>query len=449
MQSYELNLDGLVGPSHHYAGLSAGNLASISHAHIIANPAAAAHQGIAKMRLLHDLGLKQGVLPPHPRPNLPLLHQLGFYGTPKEQLKQAQYTAPDLLSACYSASSMWAANTATISPSIDTQDQRVHFTAANLVSNLHRHQEADFSSFLLRTIFSNPHYFKHHSPLPKTMVTADEGAANHNRLCHRHGEKGLHVFVYGKQVLPVNLQYPAPKHCPARQTFEASSAIARKHQLPPKQVVFAFQNPEVIDQGVFHNDVIAVANESVFFLHEKAFLNQTTLLNRLKQAVDFPLHIIEVSDARLSVNEVVASYLFNAQLVTLPDHSMAFIAPTECEQTPQIRDYIDEHLLASQDIPITQVHYLDLKQSMQNGGGPACLRLRVPLTEQELSSMHQGILVSHDLLDTLEDWINQHYRTSLHTDDLADPELMDECFTALDALTKLLNLGSIYPFQQA
>ncbi|MDX2347040.1 MAG: N-succinylarginine dihydrolase, partial [Legionella sp.] len=29
---YELNLDGLVGPTHHYAGLAYGNTASLAHA---------------------------------------------------------------------------------------------------------------------------------------------------------------------------------------------------------------------------------------------------------------------------------------------------------------------------------------------------------------------------------------------------------------------------------
>lgn len=450
MNVYELNMDGLVGPSHHYAGLSAGNIASTSNALTMANPAAAAHQGIEKMRFLHQLGLKQGLLPPHQRPNLHLLHQLGFSGTPAQQIQRAKREAPALLSACYSASSMWTANAATVSASSDTEDKRVHFTAANLISNLHRHQEAAFSHHLLKCLFRDERYFHHHTVLPKTIITGDEGAANHNRLCKNHGESGINLFVYGKRALPANNTYPAPHRFPARQTLEASEAIARSHQLKPNQVIFALQNPAAVDQGVFHNDVIGVANEFLFLLHEEAFLSQHEVLTNLRQKAKFPIQIIEVSRQQISVKEAVDTYLFNSQLITLPrteKKEMALIAPTECEQHQAISTFIN-NLLMDDTNPITEIHYMDLKQSMRNGGGPACLRLRVPLNENELAAMHQGVLVNDQLLDILDHWVDKHYRTQLHADDLADPALIDECFTALDELTSILKMGSIYPFQQ-
>lgn len=444
---YELNLDGLVGPTHHYAGLAFGNLASTNHARRVSNPAEAAHQGIKKMRLIHQLGIKQAVLPPQQRPNLSMLYQLGFTGTPQQQLQKAYQTNPSLVSACYSASSMWTANTATVAPSLDTLDKRVHFTAANLVSNLHRYQEADFSSELLARLFHDKRYFHHHSVLPKTAITADEGAANHSRLALNHQTPGVHLFVYGKRALPSGEQQPAPQQFPARQTREASEALARKHQLNPKQVVFACQNPAVIDLGVFHNDVIATANESVLLLHEASYVNQQAVITELQEKCDFPVHIIEISAKQLSVREAVASYLFNSQLLTLPNHTMALVAPIECQQSKAIQTVINE-LLANPQIPINQVHYLDLKQSMHNGGGPACLRLRILLNEAELAAMHQGIVVNDALLDALDNWVDKYYRDILHVADLIDPALVDESLTALDALTALLKLGSIYPFQR-
>ena len=446
MRVFELNMDGLVGPNHHYAGLSAGNIASTENALSLANPALAARQGLDKMRLLHRAGLKQAILPPHQRPNLELLYQLGFRGTAAEQVNKAMKSDPRLLSACYSASSMWAANAATVSASLDTLDHRVHFTAANLVSNLHRHQEADFSRLLLQRIFSNERYFNHHPVLPKTIITGDEGAANHSRLCQSHNQTGINLFVYGRQSLLSSPTLPTPLRFPARQTREASEAIARSHQLNPDQVVFACQNPNAIDQGVFHNDVIAVANESLLLIHEEAFLNQQAILNELCDKAAFPIHIIEISRKDISIADAVKSYLFNSQLVTLPNQTMALFAPAECEQQPNIKRVLDD-LLTSSKNPIQQIDYLDLKQSMRNGGGPACLRLRVPLTEHELASMHQGILVNDDLLDSLEIWVSKHYRTELRASDLGDPTLIDESLSALDELTHLLQLGSIYPFQ--
>lgn len=447
MTIYELNMDGLVGPTHHYAGLASGNIASTYNALSTSNPQAAAQQGLNKMRLLHNMGIKQGILPPHQRPNLLLLRQLGFQGIPAEQINKAYKLAPELLSTSYSASSMWAANAATVTPSIDTLDKKTHFTAANLVSNLHRHQEADFSQKLLQFIFADTNYFSHHPVLPRSSITGDEGAANHNRICQNHSHQGIHLFVYGKKALGKNTHLENPIKYPARQTLEASQAIVRNHKLSQDHVIFAQQNPLAIDQGVFHNDVISVVNESVFLVHEQAFYNQKDVFRELQDKASFPLTIIEISQEQLSVQDAVASYLFNSQIITLTDkNEMILIAPAECQNNPRVKAYIDT-LIACSNNPINSVCYLDLKQSMLNGGGPACLRLRVPLHEKELHAMHQGVLVNNHLLNTLDTWILKHYRTKLRVDDLADPQLMIESFQALDELTQILKLGSIYPFQ--
>ena len=447
MKVYEVNFDGLVGPSHHYAGLSPGNIASTQNARTLANPAAAALQGISKMRLLVRMGIKQAVLPPHSRPNLQLLQNLGFTGNPEQLLKKAQKEAPIILSAAYSASSMWTANAATVCPSIDSATRKVHFTPANLVSNLHRHHEAMFTSKLLRQLFANEHFFSHHDPLPASAVTSDEGAANHNRICANYGSKGVHLFVYGKQGHGVNRHLP--QQFPARQTLEASQAIARLHQIEESNVIYARQNPAAIDNGVFHNDVISVANQSVFLVHQEAFVEQKILLDKLKFQAEFPLHVLEVPSNRISVQQAVESYLFNSQLITLPNkpNTMVLIAPSECEESLNIKEYLQE-LLQDQQNPIGKLHFLNLKQSMRNGGGPACLRLRVWLSEEELSAMHQGVVVNETLLDELEQWVHRNYRTQLHTDDLVDPKLVRECHIALDELTAILKLGSIYTFQQ-
>jgi succinylarginine dihydrolase len=447
MNVYELNMDGLVGPTHNYAGLAAGNIASSNNALCISNPQAAALQGLQKMRLLHEMGLQQGLLPPHQRPNLELLHQLGFRGTIGEQISKAYKTAPELLSACYSASSMWTANAATVSPSTDTWDNKLHFTAANLISNLHRHHEADFSKKILEFIFSNANYFHHHPILPRSTITGDEGAANHNRICQNYGQPGIHLFVYGKKALGNSQNNIGPQKYPARQSKEASEAIARQHQLLDNQVVFACQNPFAIEQGVFHNDVISVANESVFLVHEHAFHDQSAVLKELREKASFSLTIIEIAQEQLTVADAVETYLFNSQIIRIPgQNSMILIAPFECQSHPRVHTCIEE-ILSDSNNAINSVHFLDLKQSMRNGGGPACLRLRIPVNEVELQAMHQGVLVDNQLLDTLEQWILKYYRTELNAADLADSSLVIECFYALEELTRILKLGSIYPFQ--
>ncbi len=446
MNVYELNMDGLVGPTHHYAGLAAGNIAAMHNALQPANPAAAALQGLDKMRLLHQLGVKQAVIPPHCRPNIALLRQLGFDGTLTQIIQKAQQQAPELLHASYSASSMWTANAATTTPSIDTADGRVHFTAANLINHLHRHQEAPFSHQLLQAIFNDDKHFVHHSPLPSTLLTRDEGAANHSRLCQSHAHAGIHLFVYNQQMLPADNHAPLPKRFPARQTREASEAITRCHGLSDNQIVFAQQNPIAIDQGVFHNDVISVGNESIFLVHEDAFLDQEKILAILQSKMNNHLQIIEVKRKQISLADAVQSYLFNSQIVTLPDQTMALIAPSECSEHSGIKNFIDE-LITSSNNPINQVHYLNLKQSMRNGGGPACLRLRVTLNKQELEAMHKAVLIDYNLLNQLENWVKKHYRTELTYQDLRDPSLFIESYRAIEELAVILQLQHLYQQQ--
>lgn len=445
--AYEVNFDGLVGPTHNYAGLSYGNVASLSNAAASSNPREAALQGLAKMKAMHDSGLKQGVFAPHARPSLTALRRVGFSGSDAEVLKKAYKHDPVLLRACYSASAMWTANAATVSPSADSSDGKVHFTSANLNCKFHRSIEPSTTSNLLRAMFADNQYFNHHQHLPEQPFFGDEGAANHTRLADSHGSAGLQLFVYGASGF--NQAIKGPSKYPARQTLEASQAIARLHQLNDSNAIFIQQNPDVIDQGVFHNDVIAVGNENVLFCHDQAFINQVQSLSQIRQAYQGQqeLHIVEVPSHAVSVEDAVRSYLFNSQLVTLPSGEMMLVAPEECANNANVASYI-EYMLAT-DNPIKQVRFFDLRQSMQNGGGPACLRLRVALTQQELAAVNPEVMMSDSKYQQLCQWVNTHYRDSVTEKDLADPSLLQESYAALDELTQLLNLGSVYEFQQS
>lgn len=445
MKAFEVNFDGLVGPTHNYAGLSIGNVASLSNAAQASNPREGAKQGLQKMKALHDLGLKQGVLPPLERPDVFTLRQLGFTGSDEQVLKRAYQEAPQVFVATCSASSMWTANACTVSPSADTQDRRVHFTAANLANKFHRSIEAPTTARILQSIFSNQDYFAHHQPLPLGDHFGDEGAANHTRFCKTYGDAGVEFFVFGKYAF--DNRHPAPQVFPARQTFEASQAIARLHRLDHHKTVFAQQNPEVIDQGVFHNDVIAVGNQNVLFYHEQAFLDTAQVKRDISAAYgEHPFYFVEVPTAEVSVKSAVSSYLFNSQLVTLEDGSMAIIAPGECEENAEVKAYLAQ--LVAADTPIKQVKIFDVKQSMKNGGGPACLRQRVVLNEQELTHCNQQVLMSDQLFERLNTWVDKHYRDTMSEQDLVDPNLLVESRTALDELTQILEIGSVYPFQQ-
>jgi succinylarginine dihydrolase len=446
MSAYEVNFDGLVGLTHHYAGLSFGNVASTSNKNTPANPKLAAKQGLQKMKTLSDMGFKQGVLPPQERPHIPVLRQLGFTGSDAQIIAAVAKQSPQLLSAVSSASSMWTANAATVSPSADTADKRVHFTVANLNNKFHRATEADTTSATLRSIFKNEAYFAHHAALPQQALMGDEGAANHNRLGGDYGAAGVEVFVYGKQAFGGMVE---PQRFPARQTREASEAVMRLHGLDAAKTVFVQQNPDVIDQGVFHNDVIAVSNRNVLFHHQQAFLNQTQALDDISQKMSALGHqfiSVEVPTAQVSVADAVGTYLFNSQLLSKPDGKMMIVVPEESRQNQRVWDYLSS--LINSNGPINEIKVFDLRESMRNGGGPACLRLRVVLTDAELQAVAPGVLMNESLFITLNNWVDRHYRDRLTEADLADPQLLIENRQALDELTQIMGLGSIYPFQQ-
>ncbi len=432
---FEVNFDGIVGPSHHYGGLAPGNIASKKNQLTASYPRTAALQGLAKMKRLMDLGLKQAVLPPHPRPHFQFLARHGFTGTGHEQIEQAAKQRPDLLSIAYSSAAMWTANAATVTPSMDSADGRVHITPANLIATKHRELEAETTTQLLKFIFGNRSHFVVYDPLPKHRLLSDEGAANQIRLCRSHGAAGIEVFVYGRNEEGVNA--PSPRKFAARQTLQASERIAMMHMLPPTRQLFFQQNPDAIDAGVFHNDVIAVGNENVLFCHELAFVNQRASLQKICAAMDCE-QIIEVSQRELPLSDAVSTYLFNSQLLTLPDGKMLLLCPVECETHPRVRAVIDR--IIESDTPITSVEYIDVRQSMKNGGGPACLRLRVVLSEQELASLHGNVLLTPELYEQLCDCITRNYREELTVADLADPALIDETNATITELYDLLKL---------
>ncbi len=444
MKTVEANFDGLVGPTHNYAGLAYGNVASALNADKPSNPREAALQGLRKMKALADLGLAQGVLPPHERPHLPTLRRLGFSGGDFEVLRAASQRAPGLMAACSSASAMWVANAATVSASGDTADGRVHFTPANLCTQLHRAIETRVTARVLRAVFPDKARFAHHDPLPATPNFGDEGAANHTRLCWGYGARGLEIYTYGRGADAD----PGPQRYPARQTRAASEAVARLHRLAPERAYFVQQNPAVIDDGVFHNDVIAVGNREVLMYHQHAYLHTTALREWVTANLEGAEPVfIQVDAADVSVEDAVRSYLFNSQLVSPPDGTTRLICAQECRERPAVSDYLD-NLVADPANPIKHVHVFDLRQSMQNGGGPACLRLRVPLTQAEQAAVNPACWLSPQKFIDLREWITRHYRDRLTLADLADPQLLEESRRALDELTRLLGLGVIYDFQR-
>ncbi|MDO6525877.1 N-succinylarginine dihydrolase [Motilimonas sp. 1_MG-2023] len=441
MKTVEMNFDGLIGPTHNYAGLAFGNLASTAAAQHTSSPKQGALQGLEKMRLLHQLGVPQGILPPLQRPYFPTLKQLGFSGTKSNIIKQVANTNPTLLASCYSASSMWVANAATVSASQDCQDGKLHFTPANLISQFHRSIEPHDTAAMLKAVFAHTDYFVHHPALPPHPDWADEGAANHTRLSLNNQQMGLNIFVYG-QAKSTTL---TPHIFPARQRLEASQIIAQSHGLTPQRTLFLQQSPQAIDQGVFHNDVICVGHKNCLFYHQHAFADETLLLPFLtKHSAQQNWQLIRVLESEVSIKNAVESYLFNSQIVTTKDNKVALIAPQNCARNKQVSAYLIA--LTQSDSAIDEVHFVDLDQSMNNGGGPACLRLRVCVTEDELAAINPACHFNLDRYEALKECIERTYPDRLTSRDLGDPALLKTTQAALTEVGKILGVSELYQF---
>ena len=412
----EINFDGIIGPSHNYAGLSLGNIASANNAGSVSEPRAAALQGIAKMRANIALGLPQGFFMPLDRPNTGWLQSLATDVASAE---------PHLRAASFSASSMWAANAATVSPAPDTADGRCHLTIANLITMPHRSHEWTGTLAQLKLAFADERYFAVHSPVPAPF--GDEGAANHMRLCERHDRQGVEIFVYGR----------AGGAFPARQHVEAGKAIARRHGLAAERTLFIQQSETAIAAGAFHNDVVAVANESVLFTHEQAFEDREAAYAAIRDA--FPaVQIVEVPASAVSLADAIRSYLFNAQLVTLPSGGQALVLPSEAQEVPAVWEWL-EGMVAGNG-PIRRLVPVNVRQSMANGGGPACLRLRVVA---DPATVDPRFMATPDRLDAIEQVIAAHWPERIAPGDLADPALADAVRAARRTLLDALDLADL------
>jgi succinylarginine dihydrolase len=417
MAAVEINFDGIIGPSHNYSGLSLGNIASATNKGLVSHPRAAALQGLDKMRHNLALGLAQGLLLPHPRPDRAWLAELGT---------SVEEVPPSLRPAAFSASAMWAANAATVSPAPDSEDGRCHLTVANLRTMAHRSHEWPATLAQLRLAFADDRHFALHPPVPATF--GDEGAANHMRIAPSHVAPGVEIFVYGHR----------GGAFPVRQDVEASRAVARFHRLDPDRTLFVCQAEEAIAAGAFHNDVVAVANENVLFAHEQAFADRPAFHAELKRLVP-EAEIVEVPTAAVSLEDAIRSYLFNAQLVTLPEGGMGLILPEEARQTPSVWQWLQE--MAAGNGPIRRLFVVDVRQSMANGGGPACLRLRVVA---EPATVDPRFLADEAKLGRIAEVVEAHWPEEIAPDDLLKPPLWEQIEGARRALLDALELTELH-----
>lgn len=425
MKTVEVNFDGLIGPTHNYAGLSLGNIASAKNAGGTSRPRAAALQSIGKMRFLMSLGLPQGFLLPHDRPNAPWLRALGFAGSDAEVCAAAFAADPVLFRNAMSASATWTANAATVSPAPDTADGRVHLTVANLSTMAHRSIEHTETYRQLAIAFADTRHFAVHAAVPPKF--GDEGAANFMRLCPSHGEKGVEVFIYGED---------RQGRFPSRQDRRASQAVARLNGV--SDAIFWPQSDAAIQAGAFHNDVVAVANERVLFAHEQAFEDKEAFYVELRRRLP-EVEIVEAPASAVSLEDAIGSYLFNSQLVTLPSGEMVLILPKESEENARVKAWLD--LMLAGNGPIRGCHFIDVRESMKNGGGPACLRLRVAVSEAALAAIDPRFLLDDAKADALERLIETHWPESIAPDDLGNPALWEMAWQARRALFQLLELA--------
>lgn len=428
----EMNIDAVVGPSHHFGGLGVGNLASQQHQRMPSNPREAALEGLAKAEVLAELGIPQFMWLPPDRPRWEFLQQLGFSGSQSDQIRRALDVAPQVVSAAFSGAFMWAANSATFTPAVDALDGHDHVTPANLVSSWHRSSEASERMVDLSQFTRSLPACVTHRPLPAIFPLRDEGAANHMRLCNAAFQSGFHIFVYA-----ADDQTDQPTHFLPRQTLAACRAIARLHCLDERRTLYLKQHPKAVDAGVFHNDVIATSHQHVLLHHELAFDQAEFELERLEsdfhQLTGVPLMRLEISQEELPLEDAVSSYFFNSQLVSPQtaqnDDGMVLVCPMQCSQIASAKKLI-ERLLADRSNPIQQVRFVCLDESMAGGGGPACLRIRMCVGRKTVDVMERRLRATEENLERLRDVIRSEYPSSCDLTRFADPGFVEQVVQA-------------------
>ncbi|GAA5505348.1 N-succinylarginine dihydrolase [Novipirellula caenicola] len=434
MKLTEVQVDRLVGPTHHFGGLGVGNVASLSHAGNVSSPASAALQGLDKMRLVASYGVPQFILPPQLRPDVNFLTQVGFQIADGESLEQVAQQTPTVLSAAMSCSAMWTANAATVSPAIDNRFGLPAMTVANLDASMHRAIEAESTTQELRCLFPKTKVLR---PLPGGAAMRDEGAANHMRFGSDQNEPGIHLFVYGDGD-------PAAKRFWPRQSLLACKAIAIGQGLDPENTFLVKQHPDAIDAGAFHNDVVAASHHDLLIHHERAFYDPDHVISRMadryQQCFGRPLRRVVVSDTDLPLADAVRTYLFNSQLISpAAENETAvppvLICPSQVQQHTPTRTLVESWIGESKFF--SEVRYVDLNQSMAGGGGPACLRLRIPLTPPELQQCDSRYRWTEELDQRLRRTISEFYPTRVSPTDLASAELISKSRQAHSEIAKL------------
>jgi len=185
---------------------------------------------------------------------------------------------------------------------------------------------------------------------------------------------------------------------------------------------------------VFHNDVISTAHEHLWFMHEVAFENVDASLGEIEAAylrqTGRNLRIIVVGSDELPLPVAVQTYLFNSQIITLPKADprepsrFHWIAPQQCEKTLETNQLL-QRWQKDRELSLEKVHYVSLQESMANGGGPACLRLRISLNREQLAALPPRIFLDAEQYHRVHDWIVKWYPEQLALSDLADATLVE------------------------
>ena len=428
MNLIEIQIDRIVGPTHHFGGLGVGNIASKTNAGEVSNPAAAALQGLDKMRMVAQLGVPQLILPPQTRPASGMLQSLGFRDP---QWRTLLDDNPELFSAAMSSSAMWNANAATVTPAIDNQSNQLTMTIANLNASLHRSIEPCNTELELAKALGCASQIM--PPLAMGSALRDEGAANHMRLGTGENTPGINVFVYGDGDSSPTQFWP-------RQSRAACEAIARRHQLSTENTFFLKQHPQAIDAGAFHNDVVAMSHHNLWVHHELAYWKAGETLQQIEERYrelnDVELNRIEIPDEDLSIADAVSTYLFNSQIVSPPDSRRPVVlCPSDVREHDGAKKIVRD--LCQRGI-FREACYVALNQSMSGGGGPACLRLRIPVTTRTLNSVPKLNQWTEEIDQQLRNAIERHYPTEITLEKLTDPSILSQAENAASAIQGIL-----------
>jgi len=117
---------------------------------------------------------------------------------------------------------------------------------------------------------------------------------------------------------------------------------------------------------------------------------------------------------------------------------MTLVVPSECQDNQPVWNWLQQMLAGNG--PIRHVKVVDVRQSMANGGGPACLRLRVVA---DPATVDPRFMLDDAKAEAMEKVVAEFWPEQINPADIGSESLAATIRTARAQMLDLLGLTEL------